>query len=74
MAHLYGQSVEDVWTERRWDVMWWRQEKGSNTAITTQLISIGATERISVTQSMFTHPGRESSEEEKRRERQREGF
>lgn len=30
---------------------------GSNTAITTQLISTGVTERISVTPSMFTQPG-----------------
>lgn len=39
-------------------------EEGSNTAITTQLISIGVMERISVTSSMFTQPGRESSSEE----------
>lgn len=35
--------------------------EGSNTAITAQLISIGVTERISVTPSMFTQAGRESS-------------
>lgn len=47
--------------------------EGSNTAITAQLISIGVTERISVTPSMFTQPGRESSseEEEERRERKK---
>lgn len=48
--------------------------EGSNTAITTQLISIGVTEKISVTPSMFTQPGRESSseDEEQRRERKSE--
>lgn len=40
--------------------------EGSNTAITTQLISIGVTERISVTPSMFTQPGSESSSERER--------
>lgn len=38
--------------------------EGSNTAITDRLISIGVTERISVTPSMFTQPGRESSSED----------
>lgn len=37
--------------------------EGSKTAITTQLISIGVMERISVTLSMFTQPGSESSTE-----------
>ncbi len=67
-AHLYGQSVEIVWTETRWDVV--EKGEGSNTAITIQLISIGVTERISVTPSMFTQPSKESSSEkdEDRRE------
>lgn len=43
--------------------------EGSKTAITTQLISIGVMEKISVTPSMFTQPGSESSSE-KQRERQ----
>lgn len=62
-----------VWRmyRQRGDGMWWRHKRGSNTAITTQLISIGVTERISVTPSMFTHPGRESSSE-KDKERERE--
>lgn len=66
--------MEDVWTERRWDVV--ETGEGSNTAITAQLISIGVTERISVTPSMFTQPGRESSSEneEERRERKSESL
>lgn len=42
--------------------------EGSNTAITAQLISIGVTERISVTPSMFTQAGRESSSKKQCRE------
>lgn len=74
LAHVYGQSVENVWTERRWDVV--ETGEGSNTAITAQLISIGVTERISVTPSMFTQPGRESSsnKEEERRGRKSDSF
>lgn len=41
--------------------------EGSKTAITTQLISIGVMERISVTLSMFTQPGSESSTEKERK-------
>lgn len=51
---MYGQ---------RGDGMRWRIGEGSNTAITTQLISIGVTERISVTPSMFTQPAEKSSSE-----------
>lgn len=66
--------MENVWTERRWDVV--ETGEGSNTAITAQLISIGVTERISVTPSMFTQPGRESSSEKdkERREKKSESF
>lgn len=64
-------SVENVWTKGRWDAE--ETGEGSNTAITTQLISTGVTERISVTPSMFTQPGGESSpkkEEERRVEKE----
>lgn len=59
LVHLYGPSADNVWAERRWDMV--ETGEGSNTAITAQLISIGVTERISVTPSMFTQAGRESS-------------
>lgn len=55
LSRVYGPSVGNVRTEARWDVE--ETGEGSNTAITTQLISTGVTERISVTPSMFTQPG-----------------
>lgn len=54
-AHQCGENKAGVKMER-WDAA--ERGKGSNTAITTQLISTGVTERISVTPSMFTQPGR----------------
>lgn len=48
-------SVEKTRPEYGWDAA--ERGKGSNTAITTQLISTGVTERISVTPSMFAQPG-----------------
>lgn len=69
LAHLYGQCVENVWTETRWDVV--EKGEGSNTAITVQLISIGVTERISVTPSMFTQPSKKSSSEKEKERRER---
>lgn len=53
-AHQCGENRAGVKMER-WDAA--ERGKGSNTAITTQLISTGVTERISVTPSMFTQPG-----------------
>lgn len=55
LAHQCGENTAGVKMER-WDAA--ERGKGSNTAITTQLISTGVTERISVTPSMFTQPGR----------------
>lgn len=47
--------MENEWTKMGWGVL--ETGEGSNTAITTQLISIDVTERISVTPSMFIQPG-----------------
>lgn len=47
--------MEKTRPEYGWDAA--ERGKGSNTAITTQLISTGVTERISVTPSMFAQPG-----------------
>lgn len=54
LAHQCGENTAGVKMER-WDAA--KRGKGSNTAITTQLISTGVTERIGVTPSMFTQPG-----------------
>lgn len=66
LAHQCGENTAGVKMER-WDAA--ERGKGSNTAITTQLISTGVTERISVTPSMFTQPGRGGVVQEGRRVR-----
>lgn len=58
-------SVWRMYGQRRWDEV--ETGEGSNTTITMQLISIGVTKRISVTPSMFTQPGGESSKKEQER-------
>lgn len=62
-------SVEKTRPAYGWDAA--EREEGSNTAITTQLISSGVTERISVTPSMFTQPDGGGGGERRRAGRER---
>lgn len=64
--------MEKTRPEYGWDAA--ERGKGSNTAITTQLISTGVTERISVTPSMFAQPGGGEGGGGVRRERRKSDF